>query len=76
MMLVSTSVIVVVQASKNGCHQHPYPQDYSQLPPASLAGSLGSASVSDPSSFQITASALDLGAYGILRAPKSEISVF
>ena len=75
MMLVSTSVIVVVQASKNGCHQHPYPQD-SQLPPASLAGSLGSASVSDPSSFQITASALDLGAYGILRAPKSEISVF
>ena len=69
MALASTSFHVVDPAPQNGFHQCLYPQGELQLPPASLGASPRSASGSDPGSFQITASALGLGACEILCAP-------
>ena len=57
MALASTSVYVVEGAPQNG-RQCLCPQGELQLPPASLGDSPRSAGRSDPSSFQITASAL------------------
>ena len=57
---------------QNGCCQHLYPQGELQLPPTSPR----SVSRSDPGSFQVIASALDLGACEILCVPfKSEVSI-
>ena len=66
MVLSSTSVLMVEQTLQNGCHQCLFPQRKSHWPPASLRGSLRSASVSDPSFYQIIASALGLKACEIL----------
>ena len=60
MALISTSVLMVEKAPQNGCLQHLCPQWESQLPPTSPGDSPRSASGSDPSPFQITASVLDL----------------
>ena len=48
MVLTTTSVLVVGCTPKNSCCQHLCPQGEFQLPPASLGGSLRSASGSDP----------------------------
>ena len=48
------------QAPKSGCYQYLCPWGESQLLSASPGHSLRSASESDPGSFQITASALEL----------------
>ena len=76
MELASTHVIAVEWAPQNACHHCLLPQDESQLHSASPEGSPRSASVSDPASFQTTASALGLRACEILCVPfKSGVSV-
>ena len=61
----------------NGCCHHLHLKGKSKWPPASLGGSLSSASGSAPGSFQITASVLGLKSYKILCAPfKSGVSAF
>ena len=67
---------MVEPAPQNGCNQCLCPQGELQLPPASPGDSPGSACGSDPGSFQMTASALGLGACEILCVPfKSGVSV-
>ena len=69
MVLISTSFLMVRQPPRNDCFQALCPQWESQLPPASLGGSPRSESVSNSSSFQVTASALGFGMYEVLCAP-------
>ena len=77
MVLASASVFAVGQTHNNGCCHHLNLEGTSKWPPASLGGSLSSASGSAPGSFQITASVLRLKSYKILCSPfKSGVSVF
>ena len=77
MALASSSVLTVEQAQSDVCCLHLCPQDESQLPPASPGGSPRSANGSDPGSFQITASVLDLRVCWILHVHfKNEISSY
>ena len=76
MALVSTGIIVREWAPPNGYCQGLYHQGESQLPPASLRGSVRSASGSDPGFFQTAVSALELRTCEILHTPfKSGVSV-
>lgn len=73
----ATGVLVLAYAPQKGFLQYLCPQCELQLSPASLGGSLRSAYVSDPASFQITTSALCLRTCGILGMPfKSVVSIF
>ena len=67
---------MVEKTPHSGCHQYLCSTGDSQLPPASLRGSLRSTNGSDPSSLQITASTLGLRACEILCATLRVQSLF
>lgn len=58
MSLASTSILMVEQGHSFGCCQYLCPQVVSELIHSSPEGSARLASISDPGSFQVTASVL------------------
>ena len=74
MVLASSSIPTVEQASQNGCNH--CPQSELHLPPASPGESPRSSVRSNPGSFQITASTLGPRAYEILLCPLRVESLF